>query len=189
MQSAIRDIFIFVHVGSAFLTVAFPIVVLCEALIFRSEIKIEIITVKRFNFFSKKSSIAGRFTYLMPITGAVLVVVSKLQPNLDWLYVSIVCWVASAVIMELMLFRNWTSVSKIINKYSNYFQILEAQEGSTASGFYAEGTCLKQVELQQVESDMHALNVLKHQLDLIIYSCSIIIALLFTVLYLMVRHP
>jgi hypothetical protein len=194
-----RDFLILIHVSSAFLTLGFPIIVFCEAIMLRNEVAINVLTIRRFNFFKKKSNILGRVTYLMPITGTALIAVSQLQSDLIWLYIAVACWVVSALILELILFKNWTSIAKFINDYSQEFLEVANQTTPFGSNLYAKSNLSEsnlsesnlgdRVKLKRESLSQDSLNALKLKINLIIVATIVETGLLFTVLYLMVRQP
>ena len=194
-----RDFLILIHVSSAFLTLGFPIIVFCEAIMLRNEVAINVLTIRRFNFFKKKSNILGRLTYLMPITGTAIIAVSKLQSDLIWLYIAVACWVVSALILELILFKNWTSIAKFINYYSQEFLEVANQTTPFGSNLYAKSNLSEsnldesnlgdRVKIKRESLSQDSLNALKLKINLIIVATIVETGLLFTVLYLMVRQP
>lgn len=194
-----RDFLILIHVSSAFLTLGFPIIVFCEAIMLRNEVAINVLTIRRFNFFKKKSNILGRLTYLMPITGTAIIAVSKLQSDLIWLYIAVGCWVVSALILELILFKNWTSIAKFINYYSQEFLEVANQTTPFGSNLYAKSNLSEsnldesnlgdRVKIKRESLSQDSLNALKLKINLIIVATIVETGLLFTVLYLMVRQP
>ncbi len=199
-----RNFLILIHVSSAFLTLGFPIIVFCEAIMLRNEVAINVLTIRRFNFFKKKSNILGRLTYLMPITGTAIIAVSKLQSDLIWLYIAVGCWVVSALILELILFKNWTSIAKFINYYSQEFLEVANQTTPFGSNLYAKSNLSEsnlsesnldesnlgdRVKIKRESLSQDSLNALKLKINLIIVATIVETGLLFTVLYLMVRQP
>ncbi len=189
MKNDLRDILLLIHVTSAIISLTFPIVMAVSSCRLYFELKKIGLSLSSFNFFKSKSKYLSRVTYLLPITGVVIVVLSNFKSSFFWVYIGALCWIINVLLIEIGVLRPWNKVCLNLNSLSTQmFQVGKSSE-SFEDEVKLQNTSGALATLDfKLNDENRFLNLVRNVKSMIICS-SVAFVVLFAALYVMIRQP